>query len=97
MRRSLRERVAFRQLNLMERDYGMRQGMDVVFCRNVLIYFDRARQLEVLLRLGRALAPGGFLFLGHSESINGLDTPFEIVAPTVYRRRRGPPGRERSR
>ena len=83
--RPLRELVSFRRLNLLDRDYALGGPVDVVFCRNVFIYFERSTQREVLLRFARCLAPGGFLFLGHSETINGLDVPFEQVAPTVYR------------
>ena len=84
---SLRALVRFRRLNLLDRDYGIRPPMDVIFCRNVFIYFERKTQQEILCRFGQSLVPGGFLFLGHSETINGLDVPFEQVAPTVYRRR----------
>lgn len=83
----LRALVQFRRLNLLDRDYGMRPPADVIFCRNVFIYFERTTQHDILCRFGQSLAPGGFLFLGHSETINGLDVPFEQVAPTVYRRR----------
>jgi len=83
----LRRLVRFRQLNLLDDDYGIRPPVDVIFCRNVFIYFERKTQQEILCRFGRSLDQGGFLFLGHSETINGLDVPFEQVAPTVYRRR----------
>ena len=83
----LRALVHFRRLNLLDRDYGVRPPVDVIFCRNVFIYFERKIQQEILCRFGQSMSPGGFLFLGHSETINGLDVPFEQVAPTVYRRR----------
>ncbi len=81
-----REHVRFRQLNFMDDDFRLREPMDVIFCRNVMIYFDRATQEAVLRRFCRHLAPGGYLFLGHSETINGLAVPLRQVAPTVYRR-----------
>ncbi len=81
----LRQVVRFRRLNFMDRDYGLRRTMDVIFCRNVMIYFDRATQERLLLRFCSHLAPGGYLFLGHSESVNGLRVPLRQVAPTVYR------------
>jgi chemotaxis protein methyltransferase CheR len=59
---------------------------DVVFCRNVLIYFDRASRQRALDRVLRQLAPGGYLFVGHSESLHGLGMPLTTVAATVYRR-----------
>jgi len=82
----LREHVKFRRLNFMDRDFGMREKMDIIFCRNVLIYFDRPTQEKVLARLCRHLHTGGYLFTGHSETIGGLDLPLEAVANTVSRR-----------
>lgn len=86
VRRALRERIHFRPLNLLDADYGIREPMDVIFCRNVLIYFERALQLAIVERLVQVLAPGGFLFLGHSETLQGAPFPLEPIAPTVYRR-----------
>jgi chemotaxis protein methyltransferase CheR len=87
---ALRGRVRFGQLNLLDQDYRMGTSLDVIFCRNVFIYFERATQREILARFASCLVPGGFLFIGHSETINGLDLPFDAVVPTVYRRRAGP-------
>ena len=84
--RELRALVRFRQLNFMEGDFGMREPMDVIFCRNVIIYFDRPTQGRLLTRFIRHLRPGGYLFLGHSESLNGLNLPLVQVATTIYRR-----------
>ncbi|MDF1553632.1 MAG: hypothetical protein P1P84_11250 [Deferrisomatales bacterium] len=81
----LRQVVQFRRLNFMDTEFGLREPQDVIFCRNVMIYFDRATQERLLLRFCRHLAPGGYVFLGHSESINGLRLPLRQVAPTVYR------------
>jgi len=80
-----RRHVRFRQLNFMDGEFGLREPMDVIFCRNVMIYFDCATQEELLNRFCRHLAPGGYVFLGHSETIHGLDVPLRQVAPTVYR------------
>lgn len=85
----LRAAVRFRQLNLLDQDYGIQEPVDVVFCRNVMIYFDRPKQQQVLGRICRVLRPGGYLLMGHSESLSGLDLPVEQVAPTVHRRRHG--------
>ncbi len=82
----LRAHVHFRRLNFMAGDFGMREPMDVIFCRNVLIYFDRTTQEQVIRRLCNHLRPGGFLFTGHSESISGMDVPLRPVANTVSRR-----------
>lgn len=82
----LRGLVKLRRLNLLDDDLGLRERQDAIFCRNVLIYFDRETQEGVLNRLCRHLAPGGYVFLGHSETINGLGVPLRPVAPTIYRR-----------
>lgn len=80
----LRRMVRFARLNLMDRDYGVDHDMDVIFCRNLLIYFDKPTQQAVLSRLCAHLRPGGHLFLGHSETIAGLDLPLRPVATTVF-------------
>lgn len=82
----IRKKVAFRRLNFMDEDYAITDAMDVVFCRNVIIYFDRPTQQIVLSRLCRHLRPGGFLFMGHSETLNGFHLPLQQVATTVYRK-----------
>ena len=82
----VRAKVKFRRLNLMD-DFKMRESMDVIFCRNVIIYFDRPTQEELLLRLCGQLAPGGYLIMGHSETLSGLDLPLISAAPMVYRKR----------
>jgi chemotaxis protein methyltransferase CheR len=82
----LRTRVRFRQLNFMDEDFGLRKKMDIIFCRNVLIYFDRATQEKVVRHLCKHLAIGGYLFTGHSETLNGMVLPLESVASTVSRR-----------
>ncbi len=82
----LRSCVEFRRLNLMDADYNIPEGMHAIFCRNVVIYFDRSTQERMINRLCRHLAPQGYLFMGHSENLHGLDVPLEQVTPTVYRR-----------
>ncbi|MBI5409487.1 MAG: protein-glutamate O-methyltransferase [Nitrospirae bacterium] len=82
----LRDLVKFRRLNFMDGDFGMREPMDIIFCRNVIIYFDRPTQEKLLNRLYRHLIPGGYMFMGHSETLNGLNVPLISVAPMVYRR-----------
>jgi chemotaxis protein methyltransferase CheR len=81
----VRRIVEFRQLNLLEAPPPGRP-LDFIFCRNVLIYFDRAVQQAVVDRLEERLAPGGYLFTSHSESLNGLRHGLTWVAPAVYRR-----------
>ncbi len=82
----LRALVEFRRLNFMDGDFGIAEPMDVIFCRNVIIYFDKKTQETLLLRFCRHLAPGGYIFLGHSETIFGMDLPLVQMAPTVYRK-----------
>jgi chemotaxis protein methyltransferase CheR len=82
----LRQHVQFRRLNFMDSDFGFRETMDVIFCRNVIIYFDKATQERLLSRFCQHLSPRGYLFLGHSETLLGMDVPLTQVAPTVYRK-----------
>lgn len=86
IRPDLRSKVAFGRLNLMDETYPIERDMDIVFCRNILIYFDKPTQAKVLGRLCDHLVPGGYLFLGHSESIVGLDLPVQQVANTVFQK-----------
>jgi chemotaxis protein methyltransferase CheR len=80
-----RSHVRFRRLNFME-DFTFDGQLDVIFCRNVVIYFDRPTQETLFSRFCRKLAPGGYLFIGHSESLAGMSLPLEPIAPTVYRK-----------
>lgn len=81
----LRRKTAFEHLNLMDERYPFDRDVDVIFCRNVLIYFDRPTQAAVLSRLTSHLRPGGYLLLGHSESMAGAGVPgLRSVAPTIY-------------
>jgi chemotaxis protein methyltransferase CheR len=84
---ALRQAIEYRQLNLLEiGDLGER--FDVIFCRNVMIYFDHDVQQRVVAMLERHLAPGGHLFISHSESLNGIVHQLRWVAPAVYQRSR---------
>lgn len=80
----LRRMIRFDYLNLVDVPYSVGSPIDVIFCRNVLIYFDKETQFRVLSHLCRRLGKHGYLFLGHSESINGLPVPLRAVAPTVF-------------
>ena len=84
----LREKVRFNRLNFMDEDFGMRDQLDVIFCRNVIIYFDRPTQEKLLQRFHRQMKPGAFIFMGHSETLSGLNVPLTSVFPTVYRKSR---------
>jgi chemotaxis protein methyltransferase CheR len=78
--------VTFRRLNLFGEAWPIRTRFDLLFCRNVLMYFDRASQGTLVGRLERMLAPTGLLVLGHAESLLGLETNLERVTGTIYRR-----------
>jgi chemotaxis protein methyltransferase CheR len=82
----LRRAVSFERLNLMDETYKIRGPFDVVFFRNVMIYFDRPTQEKVLNRICRNLNSGGYLFVGHSETLAGLDVPAAGVGPAIYRK-----------
>jgi chemotaxis protein methyltransferase CheR len=81
----LRSLITFRQLNLM-RDWPMRGPFDAIFCRNVIIYFDKPTQRELFERMARLQRPGDFLFLGHSESLYRVSDRYELIGRTIYRR-----------
>lgn len=81
----LRDKIGFRRINFLEEDFGFSEKVDIIFCRNVIIYFERPIQEKVLNSLCRWLVPGGYLFMGHSETLHGLHVPLEAVSPTIYR------------
>jgi chemotaxis protein methyltransferase CheR len=82
----LRAMVRFGQLNLMAETYKVDADFDIVFCRNVLIYFDRPTQRAVLRRLCDRLVPGGVLAVGHSEAVHNLDLPLKAIGHTIFRK-----------
>jgi chemotaxis protein methyltransferase CheR len=82
----LRRLIEFRRLNFMDADYRIAEKADAIFCRNVIIYFDRPTQEKVLQRLSRHLVPRGYMFVGHAETLHDMDLPLTPVAPALYRR-----------
>lgn len=82
----LRQSVEFKRLNFMDAEYGWTQRADAIFCRNVLIYFDRPTQERILRKLCHYLHPGGFLFVGHSESLHDMTLPVTPLGPALYRK-----------
>jgi chemotaxis protein methyltransferase CheR len=80
---SVRSLVRLARLNLMG-PWPMKGPFDVIFCRNVMIYFDKPTRETLVQRFWKLLAPGGHLFIGHSESLTGLSHPFRYVQPAVY-------------
>ncbi|MBI1389517.1 MAG: methyltransferase domain-containing protein [bacterium] len=82
----LAQTVTFKKINLKLDFQRALSGFDVIFCRNVLIYFNRESQHEIIAKHWHVLRPGGYLFLGHSETLHGCSIPFEYIAPSVYRK-----------
>jgi chemotaxis protein methyltransferase CheR len=83
---ALRSKIGFARLNLMDSAYPVGDDMDFIFCRNILIYFDKLTQERVLARLCDHLRPGGYLVLGHSESAVGVALPVTAVVNTIFQR-----------
>ncbi len=81
----LRRALTFRRFNLMD-PFPWKGEMDVIFCRNVMIYFTRETQMELVEKFYHCLAPGGYLFIGHSESLSNVNHRFRQAATTVYRK-----------
>jgi chemotaxis protein methyltransferase CheR len=82
----LRRSTNFMRMNLMDEVYPVDRDVDIIFCRNVLIYFDKATQLKVVERLREHLRPGGYLIVGHSESmVPNESAKMKQVQPTIFR------------
>jgi chemotaxis protein methyltransferase CheR len=84
VRPELRALITFRQINLLDNDWPIRGPLDAIFCRNVMIYFDKATQLKILERFAPLLQPDGLLFAGHSESFHNAGHVFSLRGKTVY-------------
>jgi chemotaxis protein methyltransferase CheR len=82
----LRDKLSFRRLNFMDADYGLKDVFDVIFFRNVMIYFDKATQEAVIKKQCRHLRTGGYLFVGHSESLAGLNIPVTQTSSAIFRK-----------
>lgn len=83
----LRSLINFRRVNFLEDDFGINQSLDIIFCRNVIIYFDQQTQKTLLHKLTGHLNPGSYIFMGHSETLNGLNLPLSQVSPSVYQKK----------
>ena len=84
VREEVRQHAVFRRLNLSQPPFPMRGPLDVVFCRNVLIYFDLPVRQRLLTAISALLRPGGWLFLGHTETLTGITTNFRMARPSVF-------------
>jgi chemotaxis protein methyltransferase CheR len=86
VRPELQRLITFTRINLLDPRWPVRESLDVIFCRNVMIYFDKPTQEAVINKLCRNLVPGGYLFVGHSESLAGLNLPVACIGPAIYRK-----------
>jgi chemotaxis protein methyltransferase CheR len=86
VRADIRRSVLFKRLNLMNETYPFKGSFDVVFCRNVMIYFDVPTRKALVERIHRYIKPGGYFFVGHSESLPRETCSFEYLSPATYRK-----------
>ncbi|MDD3364919.1 MAG: protein-glutamate O-methyltransferase CheR [Syntrophomonas sp.] len=82
----LKKEIIFRRFNLMDKEFPFKKKFHVIFCRNVMIYFDNATKNDIINRFYDYTEPGGYLFIGHSEALNRSDTNYKYVMPAVYRK-----------
>ncbi len=88
LKAELRQRVHYTHLNLLSASYPFSEPFHAIWCRNVMIYFDRPTQEQLVNQLAAKLAPGGWLFIGHSESLTGIRHPLKAVKPAIYQKPR---------
>lgn len=86
VKQHVRQHVVFRRMNLSTPPFPMKGPLDAVFCRNVMIYFDDEVRMPLLKDVHRLLKPGGYLMVGHAESLAGILSDFKYVRPSIYRR-----------
>lgn len=82
---TLAKKISFQRVNLFEPSFPWKNKFQIIFCRNVMIYFDRKTQEELVARLSQYLVPGGYLLIGHAESLAGINHPYNTVKPAVYK------------
>lgn len=82
----IRNEVIYRTFNLMDKTFPFKKKFHVIFCRNVMIYFDNKTKMDLVKRFYDATEPGGYLFIGHSESLNRNETEYKYILPAVYRK-----------
>lgn len=82
----IRNEIIYRKLNLMDQVFPFKDKFHVIFCRNVMIYFDNQTKKELVNKFYELTEPGGYLFIGHSESLNRNDTNYRYIMPAVYRK-----------
>jgi chemotaxis protein methyltransferase CheR len=84
VKKAIRDRVVFRRLNLVTPPYPMRGPFDIIFCRNVMIYFDQAVRQRVITATEGLLRPGGYLLIGHAEALSGIRLGLRMVRPSIF-------------
>lgn len=82
----LKQKIIFRQLNLFLPEFPINSGVDIIFCRNVMIYFDKEKKAELFKKFHKLLKPNGWLFIGHSESLTGISEDFSFYQSNIYRK-----------
>ncbi len=85
-KKKIKDLIVTRRLNLSTPPFPMTGPLDIVFCRNVMIYFDATVRLNLVNAIYNLLKPGGYLLIGHSESLTGLNTPFKVLRPSIYQK-----------
>jgi chemotaxis protein methyltransferase CheR len=83
---NIKNKITYRKFNLMEGKYSFKRKMHVIFCRNVMIYFDNQTRDDVVRKFYDATEEGGYLFIGHSESLTHTATKYKYIMPAVYRK-----------
>ncbi len=84
---NIRELISFRKINLLESPYPFTEKMDIIFCRNVIIYFDKPTQTKIFQNLEKVMVEDGLLIIGHSETLFGISDNFKFLGHTVYQRK----------
>ena len=84
----IKDEVLFRQFNLMD-VFPFRRKMHIIFLRNVMIYFDKETKQQLIRKVYDAMEPGGYLFIGRTETIDRSQVPFEMIQPSIFRKREG--------
>ncbi|HDY88320.1 MAG TPA: protein-glutamate O-methyltransferase CheR, partial [bacterium] len=85
LKKNIASMIAFERLNLIE-NFSFDNGFEVIFCRNVMIYFDSITRQNTVDKFYKVLNPGGYLIIGHSESLSGIQHSFHYIQPTIYRK-----------
>lgn len=84
--KQIKDKIIYRKFNLMETVFPFKRKFQVIFCRNVMIYFDNETRTELVRKFYNASEKGAYLFVGHSETLNNIDTEYEYVMPAIYRK-----------